>query len=80
MHFDDVRDVDVMQGIGLNLIIRCNKSRIANAFYNERKATSVSENIYFLTSKGILEHPVSKNEEEKFKLYTKMLRQTIALG
>jgi hypothetical protein len=79
-YFDDVKDVDIMQGVGLNLITRCNKSRIANAFYNEHKATSVSENIYFLTSKGILEHPVSKNEEEKFKLYAKMLRQTIALS
>lgn len=78
-YFDDVRDIDVMQGVGLNLIIRCNKSRIANAVYTEHKATSVSENIYFLTSKGILEHPVSTNEEEKFKLYAKMLRQKIAL-
>ncbi|MEM2874050.1 MAG: hypothetical protein QW063_01140 [Candidatus Nanoarchaeia archaeon] len=78
---NNIDEIAILQAVGLNLIMRCNKKRIAKKFYNKPpQNVEISGTIYFLTKEKILEHLIESSEEDKFKSFAKELRQKLALG
>ncbi|HKZ50076.1 MAG TPA: hypothetical protein VJ110_03675 [Candidatus Nanoarchaeia archaeon] len=79
--YTEVRDIDIMQAVGLNLILRCRKGVVNKFTFDHPKPEdiAVNRNVYFMAGAFLDKHTITRQEEAKFKRYNNELRRAVSL-